>query len=180
MCNSNVIKVPCICVYPIILQIALTLEFLHKNTKPRSFRLKSHTLCSRTHPHTAPFSLEFMWPFHMCFKLLSFQTENSIRISHWEEGGREEHIPGNGSIAWSLLKHLFTINMQCLSNTIAITITRGFPGGAVVKNPPANVGYLGSISGWGDPLEEGMAAHSIILAWRIPWIEEPGRLLPIG
>ena len=31
-----------------------------------------------------------------------------------------------------------------------------------------------------DPLEEGMATHSSILAWRIPWTEEPGRLLPMG
>ena len=30
--------------------------------------------------------------------------------------------------------------------------------------------------GWKDPLEEGMATHSSILAWRIPWTEEPGRL----
>ena len=30
---------------------------------------------------------------------------------------------------------------------------------------------------WKDPLEKGMATHSSILAWRIPWTEEPGRLL---
>ena len=30
--------------------------------------------------------------------------------------------------------------------------------------------------GWEDPLEEGMATHSSVLAWRIPWTEEPGRL----
>ena len=30
--------------------------------------------------------------------------------------------------------------------------------------------------GWEDPLEEGMATHSSILAWKIPWTEEPGRL----
>ena len=30
--------------------------------------------------------------------------------------------------------------------------------------------------GWEDPLEEGMATHSSILAWRIPWTEEPGEL----
>ena len=59
--------------------------------------------------------------------------------------------------------------MQCLSNTTAITITTGgFPGGAVVKNPLASAGDVGLISGWGDPLEEGMVAHSSILAWRIP------------
>ena len=30
--------------------------------------------------------------------------------------------------------------------------------------------------GWGDPLEQGMVTHSSILAWRIPWTEEPDRL----
>ena len=34
--------------------------------------------------------------------------------------------------------------------------------------------------GWEDPLEEGMAIHSSILAWRIPWSEEPGGLQSIG
>ena len=34
--------------------------------------------------------------------------------------------------------------------------------------------------GWGDPLEEGMANHSRILAWGIPWAEEPGGLQSMG
>ena len=34
--------------------------------------------------------------------------------------------------------------------------------------------------GWEDPLEEDMATHSSILAWRIPWTETPGRLQPIS
>ena len=34
--------------------------------------------------------------------------------------------------------------------------------------------------GWEDPLEEGMATHYNILAWRIPWTEEPGRLQSIA
>ena len=46
----------------------------------------------------------------------------------------------------------------------------------LVKNPPA-VQETGVQSlRWEDPLEKGMANHSSILAWRIPWIEEPGRL----
>ena len=52
-----------------------------------------------------------------------------------------------------------------------------------MKNPPANAGNIrdvGSIPGQEDPLEEGMATHSSILAWRIPWAEEPGRLQSIG
>jgi len=34
--------------------------------------------------------------------------------------------------------------------------------------------------GWEDPLEKEMAAHSSIVAWKIPWTEEPGRLQSIG
>ena len=52
----------------------------------------------------------------------------------------------------------------------------GFPGDPVVKNPPANAGDTGSIPGSGRSLEEEMATHSSILAWEIPWTEEPGGL----
>ena len=38
----------------------------------------------------------------------------------------------------------------------------------------------GSVSGREDPLEEGMATHSSILAWRVPWTEEPDRLQSVG
>ena len=50
----------------------------------------------------------------------------------------------------------------------------GFPGGTVVKNPPANAGDVGLIPELGRSLEKEMANHSSILAWRIPWTEEPG------
>ena len=53
----------------------------------------------------------------------------------------------------------------------------------VVKNPPANAGDvsdMGQSLGQEDPLEERTAVHSRILAWRIPWTEEPYRLLSIG
>ena len=53
----------------------------------------------------------------------------------------------------------------------------------MVKNPAASAGDLGdtgSITGWDDPLEEGMATHSSILAWKIPWTEEPGGLQSLG
>ena len=48
-----------------------------------------------------------------------------------------------------------------------------FLGGSLVKNPPASA--VCSL-GWGDPLEKEMATHSSILAWEIPWTEEPDRL----
>ena len=57
----------------------------------------------------------------------------------------------------------------------------GFSGGSVVKNPAAKVGDAGFDS-WvkGDPLQEEMATLSSIIAWRIPWTEEPGGLQSVG
>ena len=52
----------------------------------------------------------------------------------------------------------------------------GFPGGAGVKNLPAKAGDARDralIPGWEETLEESMATHSSILAWRIPWTEDP-------
>ena len=44
------------------------------------------------------------------------------------------------------------------------------------KEPACNAGDMGSIAGRDNPLEEGMATHSSVLAWRILWTEEPGGL----
>ena len=55
----------------------------------------------------------------------------------------------------------------------------GFPGGLVVKNPPANAGDAGSSLVGEDPLEEEMATHSSILAQEIPCTKEPGGLQSI-
>ena len=49
-----------------------------------------------------------------------------------------------------------------------------------VKNPPAVQETRVQFLGQEDPLEKGMAAHSSILAWRIPWIEEPGGVQSMG
>ena len=50
----------------------------------------------------------------------------------------------------------------------------------MVKNPSVmQETWVGSL-GWEDPLEEGMSIYSSILAWRIPWTEEPGRLWSMG
>ena len=46
----------------------------------------------------------------------------------------------------------------------------------IVKNLPAMQETQVRFLGWEDPLEKEMAIHSSILAWKIPWTEEPGRL----
>ena len=50
----------------------------------------------------------------------------------------------------------------------------------MVKNLPVMRETWVPSVGWEDPLEEGMAPHSSILAWRIPWTEEPGGLQSMG
>ena len=70
---------------------------------------------------------------------------------------------------------LFSQNLLCQ--------VLGFVGVASGKNLPANVGDIrdgGSIPGREDPLEEGMATHSSILAWRIPQTEEPSGVQSMG
>ena len=63
---------------------------------------------------------------------------------------------------------------------------QGFPGGSDNKESALNVGDLGLIPGSGRcPAEVngyplGIVTHSRILAWRIPWTEEPSRLLSMG
>ena len=58
-------------------------------------------------------------------------------------------------------------------------LNTGFPGGSVVKNSLGNAGDVRDAVqslGWEDPLEWEKATHSSILAWKIPWTEEPGGL----
>ena len=50
----------------------------------------------------------------------------------------------------------------------------------MVNNPPSMQETQVCSLGQGDPLEKGMATHSSILAWRIPWMQEPGGLQSIG
>ena len=55
-----------------------------------------------------------------------------------------------------------------------------FPGSSVVKDPPAMQKTQVQSLSLEDPLEKGMATHSSILTWRIPWTEESGRLQSVG
>ena len=63
---------------------------------------------------------------------------------------------------------------------ISATPSGGFPGGSVVKNLPTMQEMPIWSLGWEDPLEKDMTTHSSILAWEIPWMEEPGGLQFMG
>ena len=72
-------------------------------------------------------------------------------------------------IAWFLIS-----GCHCFSEAGSL----GFPGSSG-KASARNVGDPGSLD-WEDPLEKEMATHSSIIAWRIPWTEEPGGLQSMG
>ena len=64
--------------------------------------------------------------------------------------------------------------------TLPLPLPRSFPGGWVVKTPPTKAGNSGWMPGSEAPLEEEVATHSSILAWRIPGTEKPGGLHSLG
>ena len=62
----------------------------------------------------------------------------------------------------------------------SVMLFLGFPGGSDGKILPTMQETQVQSVGWEDPLEKEMATHSSILAWKIPWTEERGRLQSMG
>ena len=77
---------------------------------------------------------------------------------------------------YGILQFQSIMTMMLLKNFCCGIIALGFPGGSVVKNQPANAGDVGLISGWGRSPEKEMSTLSSILAWKISWTEESGRV----
>ena len=109
-------------------------------------------------------------------------------------GGPPERVlqvacPSGGVNArfWTLSDTEFS-DLDIFAGLIYRTLTAGkfllwgFSGGSAVKNPPANADAETWVQSLGqeDPLEKEMATHSSTLAWKIPWMEEPGRLQSMG
>ena len=74
-------------------------------------------------------------------------------------------------------------NLPCNAGDVDLILGQGIKASLVaqtVKRLPEMWETQVRSLGWEDPLEKEMATHSSILAWRIPWIEEPGRLQSTG
>ena len=96
-----------------------------------------------------------------CFPYSSLGKESA------SNAGDPGSIPGSGSSPGEGTGY----PLQCSWASLVAQMT---------KNLPAMwEAWVGSL-GWEDPLEEGMATHSSIQAWRIPWTEEPGGLQSVG
>ena len=91
---------------------------------------------------------------------------------------REALIYLKGNKYFVLIWITFFLFMFQISNLL------GFPGGTRGKEPTCQCRRCWEMQvrslGWEGPLEKGMATHSTILAWKIPWTEEPGKLQSMG
>ena len=94
-------------------------------------------------------------------KIMSHTKKIGMNDSNEEENNNKSRLTGMGV----LLKYV-TIRASLVAQT--------------VKNMPTMQDTTVRFLGWENPLEKGMATHSSILAWRIPWTEEPGGLQSIG
>ena len=128
--------------------------------------------------------MKFMWNW------LSDESSSFLQASSLNSHGffseclqKSLSLPLLISPAWISLDRdpvfMITFNLNNLLKTLLGASQKAL----AVKNLPANAGDVrdvDSIPGLGRSLEKGMATHSNILAWRIPWREEPGRLWSIG
>ena len=95
---------------------------------------------------------------------------NSLRkVRHWCKC----RVWGESAITCQCTEISYNPSAFCLS--CRIPFTGASLVAQLVKNLPAMQETWVQFLGWEDPLEEEMATHSSILAWRIPWTEEPGK-----
>ena len=88
------------------------------------------------------------------------------------------HCPRDGEAWWAAVPGVAQsrTRLKRLSSSSSSMGPVGFPGGQVVKNPPAMQETQVRSLGWEDTLEKEMTTHSSIFAWENPWTEEPSKL----
>ena len=102
------------------------------------------------------------------------RTDGVLMISQSVSDRRLHHSIQNCGLRVSSERSALAWSLASVSQYRASLVAQ------MVKNPPAMRETWVRFLGWKDPLEEGMATHCSILAWRIPWTEEPGGLQSMG
>ena len=115
-------------------------------------------------------------------KNLPAMWETWVRSLGWEgplEKGKAIH---SNILAWRIPWTVYPWGREDKTEQLSLSSPSewGFPGGSDGKEAEYNAGDMGSIPGSRDPMEKGMDTYSSILAWRIPWTEEPGKLQSMG
>ena len=107
-----------------------------------------------------------------------YPLQHSCLENHMDGGGWQATVHGVTELDMTeVTQHTC---MHGRFKKITFPTQRGFLGGSDGKESTCNVGDPGLTSGSGKSPGEEMATHSSILAWKIPWMEEPGRLQSMG
>ena len=122
-------------------------------------------------------------------KRLPTMQETQVRSLDWKDLLEKEMAPHSSILAWKIPwteepGGVQSIGLQRVRHDCAAnTCTLGFPGSTSGKEPTRqrrrHKTQVRSLS-QEDPLKKGMASHSSILVWRMPWTEEPGGLQSMG
>jgi len=134
--------------------------------------------------HT-PFTIE-KWEGILEIKMVFFHSQHFffcyLHRENWSILSKLLHRPQSGEALWAtvFLNRGNSSMYSWVKSTKEYQI-RGFLGGPSDKQPHLPMQQMQFCSlGWEGPLEKGMATHSSILAWRIPWTEEPGGQQSMG
>ena len=108
---------------------------------------------------------------HIYLQTIPFDLWSNPLVVTSQENGWDHFKVHQRRVQWS-------VNYVCQKNEYRYLYNwiRAFPGGSDGKEICWDARDPGCILGLEDPLEKEMAIHSSILAWRLPWTEEPGRL----
>ena len=116
------------------------------------------------------------WKFQEQRSLMGYSTWSHKELDTTEHTHTHTHthVHRNSNISnWVVLEDM-SVYFILIPHLVPSTSVMVFLDGSAIKNPPANAGDRVLSLGWEDPLEKEMVTHSSILAWNIPWTEEPG------
>ena len=108
--------------------------------------------------------MEPWWIFNYTSLITLLSAVTDMQSAYSESLSRKNSLPRSGD--------------RSLSDSFQFVVTSLVA--QTVKASSYNAGDLVQSLGWEDPLEKEMATHSSILAWKVPWTEEPGRLQSMG
>ena len=111
---------------------------------------------------------------------MRWEERRPVRSSERDKLTNSAATPQNPSLTQALPASPAVSHHFGLNSTDDLPSVSCLPGGSNGKESACNAGDPGSVPSQEDPLEEGMATPSSILAWEIPWTEDPGGLQSMG
>ena len=136
------------------------------------------------------YPLQYSWASLVAqlLKNLPAMWETWVRSLGWEDPLEKAQATHSSILAWRIPWTVYPWGCKEsdtteVYNVVCSACERAFQVAQMIKNQPANAGAAGDMVqslGREDPLEQEMVTHSSVLAWEIPWTEEPGGLQSVG